>query len=69
MNQVFVVGIFKEKTSKGTAWEVAGVYDKRNKAEIACLSNDYFVGPLPLNTIISTDGEEWPGAYYPRCKK
>jgi hypothetical protein len=62
---MYVVGKFLSETDRGTAWEIEGVYDDRKRAESACIGLNFFVGPIPLNISVGTDGAVWPNCYYP----
>jgi hypothetical protein len=50
-------------------WEFQGVFDSEEKAVAACVSDDMFVGPAKLNTPVSLETKEWPGAYYPAFRE
>ena len=52
--------------SVGLAWEFCGVFDSKEKAEAACVSDMHFIGPAKLNEMI-LDSEDWPGAFYPKA--
>lgn len=60
---VYLVG--KNFTDK--QWEVVGIYTTREKAIAACLTADYFVGPIELDFTAQEEAREWPGSFIPRA--
>jgi hypothetical protein len=64
--ELFVVGKYIE-CDCGKAWEIAGVFDREEKAVEACISDNYFVGPIAMNEPFPDESVKWPGAYYPSC--
>jgi hypothetical protein len=48
------------------AWEFQGVYTTRARAELACRTRNYFVGPAVLDVVINDDAVTWPGVYFPK---
>lgn len=49
-----------------SGWEFCGVFSSKEKADAACISKAYFIGPATLNEAISDVTEEWVGSYFPR---
>ena len=66
MNTVWVVGNVIAETANGRyAWLCEGVYSTKETAEMLCLTDHHFVGPITLDEP-APDGEvPWVGAYYP----
>jgi hypothetical protein len=70
MKEYYVVGEYIEKTKAGgVSWEIAGVFDNQDGAEAACINDNYFVGPVPLNKPLPTERTIWPGVYYPNLQE
>lgn len=61
--KLFIVGKYIDKT----LWEFCGVFDKKDKAEFACLTPNHFVGPAFLNRCLPSNVSNWPEAYYPKA--
>lgn len=51
------------------AWEFTGVFDTEQKAVDMCRTEDYFVGLVEMNEILSTGYNGFPSSYYPLCDK
>lgn len=49
-------------------WEFQGVYSTRERAEAACIKDEYFVGPVTLDGGFPDETVEWERAYYPRLE-
>ena len=49
----------------GPAWELLGVFSAEQAAVAACTTQDDFVGPVPLDTVLPVESVDWPGSYYP----
>ena len=49
--------------------EVDGVFDDYKRAVGHCKTAKHFIGPLPLNKTIPTEGVAWPGMHYPKRRK
>ena len=47
-------------------WELQGVFDDIVRAEAICIDDNYFIGPIELNQVISVATTDWINAYYPR---
>lgn len=47
------------------AWELLGVFNAEASAVSACATQDDFVGPVPLDTVLPVESVDWPGSYYP----
>jgi hypothetical protein len=63
MDTIFVVG---RLPGAGQQWEIQGVFTMRELADAACPDASYFVGPVPLDTILPRATQPaWPGAYFP----
>lgn len=62
---LWIVGKTVGFNSDGCVWEYVGVFDKDSLAIAECITEEYFVGPVELNTAIHGDAETWPGCYYP----
>ena len=62
---VYAVGEYIKETEDGAVWDLAGIFEDQSKAEAACVKDNYFVGPMPLNTALPTKREVWPNVYYP----
>lgn len=63
--ELWIVGEWKDDGP----WEIAGVFDSKEKAVAACLNDCYFIGPVILNEALTAETVIWPGAYYPLCAK
>lgn len=63
MQTLWVVS--KMHTYRTPDWTFQGVYDSEEKAIQACLTEDYFIGPVGLNEPIPHERMAWPGAYFP----
>lgn len=63
--ELFIVGKFISERKEGTAWEFQGVYEKETVAIEHCTNNNYFIGPVKLNTPIPEETTDWPDLYYP----
>jgi len=46
-------------------WYIQGVASDRDVAETLCRDENYFIGPLPINTALPHDRTEWIGSYFP----
>lgn len=46
-----------------------GVTDHEELAIAFCQDENYFIGPLPLNTSLPERNMEWPGSYFPLKRK
>ena len=49
-------------------WEFVGVFDSEEKARLACIKVNYFVGPILLNDAAPDEPVGWDGAYYPHLQ-
>ena len=49
----------------GPAWELLGVFSAETSAVSVCATQDDFVGPVPLDTVLPVESVDWPGSYYP----
>lgn len=65
---VYVVGQYVKQYDEGPVWEVAGIYFDKIKAELNCLDESFFVGPVEMNTPLPLKKTIWPGAYYPNSR-
>ena len=63
---LYVVGIYIEKTESGAVWEFQGVFDSVEKAEKACIKNNFFVAEAELNEELPAENTPWPKCYYPK---
>jgi len=61
--ELWIVG---ESLEGDDSWAFVGVYDSQKKAEDACITENYFVGPATLNETSPLEIVEWLGAYYPK---
>ena len=50
-------------------WSFEGIFDSKDKAEIKCLDENYFVGEVELNADLGATIRDWEGAYYPKAKQ
>lgn len=67
IDKIFVVGKYMTEVGANIIWDIIGVFDTRKKAEAACITDRYFVGPLPgINMSMTDKREHWPGCYYPK---
>jgi hypothetical protein len=62
---MWVVGKFIKSTDEGSVWEMSGVFDEEQDAIGACISENYFIGPILKNTPTKDECQGWPGVYYP----
>lgn len=62
---VWVAGRFVDRASGANAWELLGVFRKRESAVARCTGEHDFVGPVPLDGPLGDDLSEWPGVEYP----
>lgn len=46
-------------------WHIQGIATHENVAIEMCADENYFIGPLPLNTALPHDTIEWVGLYFP----
>ena len=65
METVWIVGQFCKQTADGVVWEFQGVFDCKDKAESACIAENYFVATVIVNDTIAGETRVWPGCYYP----
>lgn len=56
--KLYVVG-----RNVGASWEFFGVFDTKEQADDQCKDETYFVGPVTLNAVLSTEAQEWPESY------
>ena len=49
----------------GPAWELLGVFSAEASAVSACTTQDDFVGPVLMDTVLPVESVDWPGSYYP----
>jgi len=61
---VYVVGRL-EPVGNRVLLEVDGVFDDYQRAVKHCKTARHFIGPIPLNETLPTDGIAWPGMHYP----
>ena len=61
----WIVGKYKAETEEGAVWDAQGVFDTEEKAKKACIHNNYFIGPMELNELVTDKTIEWEGCYYP----
>lgn len=60
----------REPQKEGPAkWHIQGIMYYEQDAVDSCLDENYFVGPLPVNTALPHKLIEWVGAYFPLAKK
>ena len=50
-------------------WEYQGIFDNEQAAVDACKDENWFIGPVEMNTKVPVQREPWPGAYYPLAGK
>jgi hypothetical protein len=50
---------------EGKPWEFVGIFDSKEKAEGACLTHMFFVGPARINETTPREPTPWVGCYYP----
>lgn len=65
---LFIVGKYLSGETKGVVWSYVGTYTDQQKAEDACQTEDYFVGPTKdgINPgYVRNIDEIWEGLYYP----
>ncbi len=64
---LWLVGQLKAEMPEGKAWEFQGIFDDKQKAIDACVTDYFFVGPVTLNEALPVESmtEGWPGCYYP----
>ncbi len=62
-SRLFLVGYLAPNLPDG-AFAVVGIFRSERMADEACKDEDYFIGPLNLDTI--NHGEDWEGLYFPR---
>lgn len=48
------------------AWQFQGIFSAEEKAVAACVSHNYFVGPVTLDEALPHYPLEWPGCYFPK---
>lgn len=68
---LWIVGQWIEDFDDGkkVAWEFQGVFDTEEKAVTACVTRNFFVGPVELNVPFPLETlDPWPGSYYPLRK-
>ena len=65
---VYLVGRL-EPVGRRVLLEVDGVFDDYKRAVEHCKTPKHFIGPLPLNKTIPTEGVAWPGMHYPKERK
>lgn len=64
---VWIVGRREPETGGGPAvWHIQGVALDEAIAVAMCRDADYFVGPLPINTLLPHNVVEWFGLYWPK---
>ena len=65
--RLFVVGEFftKDDEKESDTWAIVGVFDDYEKAFEQCTSDDFFIGPINLNTPTPSELQEWPDAHQP----
>ena len=72
-NEVWLVGqditgiwdFRAEKWDKHRHFEIAGIFESEELAVAACRDKNYWVAPIPYNTLLPHKSIECPGAYYP----
>lgn len=64
---VWVVGRISPRPNKeGTyEWHLQGVAVDEKIAIAMCRDENYFIGPIPVNSAIPHDYVEWTGSYFP----
>lgn len=55
----------KKKKCKHRDWYIQGIATHESIAVESCQDENYFIGPLPLNTALPHDLIEWIGSYFP----
>lgn len=63
--KLWVVGKVLNPDTGCDIWEFRGVFDTVKKAEAACRTENYFVGPVDLNFVVPEPSVDWPNSYYP----
>jgi hypothetical protein len=58
---LFLVGQYKSGKDFDIVWEFQGIFDSREKALAAMLTDDYFLTEIELNRTIPHDSVEFPG--------
>lgn len=65
--ELWVCGKVRKVYSKRlVVWAIQGIFDSEMQATEACKTDQYFVGPVPLNKELPEEGIEWPGVYFPK---
>ena len=62
---VYIVGRL-EPVGRKVLLAVDDVFDDYSRAFNACTTKQHFIGPLPLNETLPTNGVAWPGMHYPK---
>jgi hypothetical protein len=60
---VWVLGRYPQDPGEGEQWMLQGVFTSREAAHAAGKTGD-FVGPVPLDTPLPREREQWPDAEY-----
>lgn len=70
MKQLWLVGQFKESTPNGSIWHFQGIFDSEEKADKACIYENYFYHPFTLNELLPDKLEPDDGqTVYPRLRR
>jgi hypothetical protein len=67
--ELYVVGKVLKNTKDGRLWEFQGIFTSKILAESACIEENFFIGPVKLDSRIPMKSIPWSGAYYPKHKK
>lgn len=69
MKELWVCGKYLEQRDNGAVWEMQGVFSSEEKAVAACLTEDFFIGPVELDKAMPEERIVWYKAYYPKAKR
>jgi hypothetical protein len=53
---------------KGHTWQIVGVADSVELADLFCTTANHFYGPITLNERLPDGTVDWPDVQYPRIE-
>lgn len=65
---LYVVGKYVMSTDDGPVWDLQGIFEEEAEAVKGCIDSNYFVGPMPKNTLVPGGPTVWPDVYYPKLE-
>ena len=63
---IWVVGLWRAKYEEGQVWDLIGIFQAKEQADMRCRTTGHFMAPFTLNGSVPDELVSWPGLRWPR---